>query len=218
MASKQSMQVADLNAPVVLKMLEWAQATNAELAGAHHSGPRSSGAPGHLIMAAALLDSWGAPGIVSEVEIDAKALKLVSGKNTSVTGLSGSNGLTWSQMDNALPMPVDLNDAATALAVKSADFLEKLDKESLKVSGLKPGHYALRIDGLQVAVFTAEQLAEGLKSRRMAHADDAAGQRCSRPDTEADRHPQHALADHRSASGSHSPGGRKGSHGRSGHP
>lgn len=161
MATKQSMQVADLNGPVV-KMLERAHSTNAELAARIIPDRVHPGAAGHLIMAAALLDSWGAPGMVSEVEIDAKAAKLVSGKNTAVTGLSGSNGLTWTQLDNALPMPVDLNDSATALAVKSADFLEKMDKETLKVSGLKPGHYALRIDGLQVAVFTAEQLGEGL--------------------------------------------------------
>lgn len=160
MAAKQSMQVADLNGPVV-KMLERAQATNADLAARIIPDRVHPGAAGHLIMAAALLDS-GRSWVVSEVEIDAKGAKVVVGKNTAISGLSASNGVSWSQTDQALPMPVDLNDAATALAVKSADFLEKFDRETLKVSGLKPGHYALRIDGLQVGVFTAEQLGEGL--------------------------------------------------------
>lgn len=161
MAAQQGLQVADLNGPVV-KMLERAKVANADLAPRIIPDRVHPGPAGHLIMAAALLESWGAPGLVSDVEIDGAAGKLVNADNTSVAGVSANGGLRWTQTDRALPMPVDLTDATMDLAVKSGDFLQKMDREMLKVSGLKSGHYALRIDGLQVAVFTADQLGAGL--------------------------------------------------------
>ncbi len=161
LAAKEGMTVADLNTPVV-RMLEQAKATNAELAQRILPDRVHPGASGHLIMAGALLKAWGAPGVVSVVEIDAAAGKVAAQENTAVSALKTGAALSWTQADRALPMPVDFNDAATALAVKSSDFQQTLNRETLKVTGLKPGYYALRIDGLQVNVFTAEQLAAGL--------------------------------------------------------
>ncbi|MBI5087031.1 MAG: DUF1080 domain-containing protein [Acidobacteria bacterium] len=160
-AAKEGLFVADLNAPVVA-MLEKAHAANPEVAARIIPDRVHPGPSGHLIMAAALLTDWGAPGVVAVVEIDASSRKVVTANNTSVTGLSGAQGLAWTQLDNSLPLPVDRNDAPTALAVKSAGFTEALNRETLKVSGLPPGHYALRIDGRQVKVFTAAELASGL--------------------------------------------------------
>lgn len=161
MASQQGMQVADLNGPVV-RMLEEAKSSNAEVAARIIPDRVHPGPAGHLIMAAALLESWGAPGLVSNVEIDARVGKVVSSDNTTVSGLTAADGLSWTQTDRSLPMPVNLDDATMALAVKSGGFLEKMDRETLKVGGLQTGYYALRIDGSQVAVFTAEQLGTGL--------------------------------------------------------
>lgn len=165
-AAKEGMTVADLNGPVV-KMLEKAQAANPEMAGRIIPDRVHPGASGHLIMAAALLRDWGAPGLVSAVEIDSQARKVAAQENTAVSGLTASGGVAWTQMDRALPMPVDMNDGPTALAVKSAGFLEEFNRETLKVTGLAAGHYALRIDGKQVAVFTADQLAAGLNLATM---------------------------------------------------
>ncbi|MBI4892097.1 MAG: DUF1080 domain-containing protein [Acidobacteria bacterium] len=161
LAAKEGMQVADLNAPVV-KMLEKANATNAEMAQRIIPDRVHPGASGHLIMAGALLKNWGAPAVVSVVEIDAAGARVTKQENTAVSGLKGGAAVSWSQDDKALPMPIDFGDGPTALAVKSSDFQETLNRETLKVTGLKPGYYALRIDGLQVKVFTAEELAAGL--------------------------------------------------------
>jgi lysophospholipase L1-like esterase len=161
LAAKEGMTVADLNAPVV-RMLEKANATNAEVAPLILPDRVHPGASGHLIMAGALLKAWGAPAVVSVVEIDAAAGRVAAQDNTTVTSLKTGPALTWTQSDKALPMPVDFNDAPTALAVKSSDFQESLNRETLKIINLNPGHYALRIDGLQVKVFTADQLAAGL--------------------------------------------------------
>ncbi len=162
LARKEGMTTADLNAPVV-EMLRKANAANPELAQRIIPDRVHPGASGHLIMAGALLKSWGASGAVSGVEIDAKTRKLVPPVNTAVSNLKGgNNGLAWTQTDNSLPMPVDLSDAPTALAVKSGAFTETFNQETLKVTNLLPGHYALRIDGQQVKVFTAAELAAGL--------------------------------------------------------
>lgn len=160
-APQHGMSVADLNGPVV-KMLEKANATNPTLAQRIIPDRVHPDSSGHLIMAAALLKDWGAPAVVSEVEIDAAAGAVKDVRNSQVSGFKGGEAFSWIQLDGSLPMPVNLADPATELAVNSADFLAALNRQTLKVTGLKPGYYALRIDGTQVAVFTAEQLAAAI--------------------------------------------------------
>ena len=65
-------------------------------------------------------------------------------------------------MDEALPMPVDLNDPVVALAVKSSDFISALNQQTLKVTGLHAANYGLQLDGDEVGSFTREQLADGI--------------------------------------------------------
>ena len=65
-------------------------------------------------------------------------------------------------MDTALPMPVDPKDQAMALAVSSSDFVEALNQQTLKVTGLADGLYTLKIDGEPVGDFQAAQLATGI--------------------------------------------------------
>jgi lysophospholipase L1-like esterase len=161
MATKEGFQIADLNAPVV-KMLEKAKATDAETAGKIIPDRVHPSAAGHLIMAEALLQTWGAPGAVSEVEIDAGIKRIVRQDNTAVTELKFNGGISWTQADRALPVPVDPSDATLMLAVKSAGFTQAMNRETLKIDGLESGFYALRIDGLQTGVFTGTQLGAGL--------------------------------------------------------
>lgn len=162
LARREGMTVADLNAPVV-QMLQKANATNPEVAQRIIPDRVHPGASGHLIMAGALLKSWGAANIVAIVEIDAKSRKPGKLANTVVSNLtSAGDGLSWSQLDNALPMPIDLSDAPMALAIQSGGFTGAFNQETLKVTNLKAGHYALRIDDLQVKVFTAAELSDGV--------------------------------------------------------
>jgi len=59
-------------------------------------------------------------------------------------------------------MPVDMNDPVVALAVNSSDFVQALNQQPLKVTGLRAERYRLLIDLIEVGVFTREQLAEGI--------------------------------------------------------
>jgi hypothetical protein len=114
-------------------------------------------------MAEALLKSWKAPDMVSEVEIDGAAGSAPQAKGTEVSGIETSaKGVAWSQTDAALPMPVDWNDALVKLAADSSDFVDALDREPLRVTGLAAGTYSLSIDGLVVGSYSAEQLAGGI--------------------------------------------------------
>jgi len=161
LAERETLAVADLNSPVVAA-LEKAKATDAELAKKFIPDRVHPGPGGHLLMAAELLKSWQAPALVSAVEIDVTAKKVADAKGTRVSGLKASEEISWTQLDDALPMPMDLNDPVVALAVESSDFLQALNEQTLKATGLSAANYVLKIDGDEVGTFTREQLAEGI--------------------------------------------------------
>ena len=164
LARKEKLDVADLNAPVV-RVLEKANATNPALAQRIVPDRVHPGASGHLIMAGGLLKAWNAPGTVTAVEVNASSGE-VSGTGIQqvrkVSNLGTSQTLSWSQTDEALPMPIDMDDPVIALAVKSSDFVESFNQQPLKIGGLADGYWALRIDGRQVGVFSSRQWAEGV--------------------------------------------------------
>ena len=117
------------------------------------------GAPGQLMMAAALLKDLGAEGFVSTVTIDAEGGR-VDAKGCAVTGLKNDvGGVAFDRLDECLPFPI-ADDARAVLSI-APDVLA-LSQYTLKVSNLKDGNYALKIGGVASGVFTAKQLAEGV--------------------------------------------------------
>ena len=126
-----------------------------------HPGPG-----GQLLMAYALLKAWNAPSTVSYVAIDARNGKepasTTSTESATVTELAADAGaIRWTQLDEALPFPIDLKDAPTELAVRSSDIVAGLDRQIVKVVGLDADSYNLTIDGEAVGSFSKAQLAEG---------------------------------------------------------
>ena len=158
---REGLTVADMSTPVVAA-LEKAKAADAELAQKIVPDRVHPGPGGHLLMAEALLKAWNAPATVTTVEIDAASKRLVNAENATVAGLDNANGVAWTETDSALPMPVNLNDPVVALAVRSADFVDALDREGLKVTGLSAPRYDLKIDGEEVGTFGKQQLEEGI--------------------------------------------------------
>jgi hypothetical protein len=59
-------------------------------------------------------------------------------------------------------MPYDQGDKTTALVLSSSDFIQAVDQEPLKVTGLAAGSYDLKIDGADAGKFTNDQLAGGI--------------------------------------------------------
>jgi lysophospholipase L1-like esterase len=165
LGERNGLVVADLNAPVVA-MLEKAKATDSELAQKIIQDRVHPGEGGHLIMAEALLKAWNAPRTVASVEIDAASKRVVHAENAKVTELRAGQDLSWTETDEALPFPLpqplDSNNKAFALAVRSSDFVEALDQEPLRVTGLAASRYALTIDGEKAGDFTKEELENGI--------------------------------------------------------
>ena len=161
LAADQKLGLADLNTSVVaaLRKANAADAANAAKLIPDRVHP---GAAGHLLMAEALLKAWNAPALVSEVEIDAKRKDAVVQHHAHVSEVAAANGVSWTQLDDALPMPLDMRDPLVALAIHSSDFVEALNQQPLKVRGLAAGRYTLKIDGEAVGTFPAERLAQGI--------------------------------------------------------
>lgn len=161
LAEREKLNVADLNSPIVAA-LEKAKATDPDRAKKIIPDRIHPGPGGHLLMAEQLLKSWNAPALVSAVEIDARAKTVADAKGTMVSALKTGDEISWTQLDEVLPMPVNVNDPIVALAVKSSDFFQSLDQQTLKVTGLSAANYDLKIDGEEIDSFTREQLAEGI--------------------------------------------------------
>lgn len=165
-AVKDRLTIADLNTPVVAALRKANQAdpqlAQKILPDRVHPGPA-----GHLLMAEALLRAWKAPAVVTAVEIDAAGGKVAESRNTEVSRLKTGASLSWTQLDRALPMPFDSKEPTVALAIRSSDFLEALDREPLKVTGLPGSRYSLRIDGEDAGTFDKAELASGINLAKL---------------------------------------------------
>jgi lysophospholipase L1-like esterase len=165
LGERNGLVVADLNAPVVAT-LEKAKTADPELAQKIIEDRVHPGEGGHLIMAEALLKAWNAPRTVASVEIDAASKRVVHAENTKVAEIRAAQDLSWTETDEALPFPLpqplDSVNKAFALAVRSSDFVEALDQEPLKVTGLAASRYTLTIDGEKAGDFTREELEKGI--------------------------------------------------------
>jgi lysophospholipase L1-like esterase len=162
LAGKDNLAIADLNTPVVdaLKRANAADSKGAQQIIPDRVHPQAAG---HLIMADALLKTWGAAPVVTRVEIDAAGNQVRSATGTDITDLKRTGSrMNWTQRDTRLPMPLNLDDAVMKLAVSSSHILEDLDEQTLKVTGLSGASWSLKINGKQVGKFSAEQLAGGI--------------------------------------------------------
>jgi lysophospholipase L1-like esterase len=160
-AKKENLQEADLNTPVVaaLKKAKDINAANAAklLPDRVHPAPA-----GHLLMAEALLRAWNVPAVVSAVTINGRSGKAAGTKNASVSNVKTKGGLSWDATEEALPMALDPKDRLLKLALEASDFVEALDREDLRVTGLKPGRYTLSIDGATIGSYDAAALEAGI--------------------------------------------------------
>ncbi len=119
--------------------------------------PVHPGAPGQLMMAAALLKALNADGFVSSATItDGKA----EAKGCTVTDVKTDGGkISFDRLDETLPFP--LADNARAVLAIAPDVLA-LSQYTLAVKGLKEGEHTLKIGGVACGKFTAKQFADGV--------------------------------------------------------
>jgi len=122
-----------------------------------HPGPAAQ-----WIMAAALMNAWHVDPLVSDVDITADHAKVAAAARTKVSDLQKTPvGLRWVQLDEALPLPLDLNDAMTGVLLKVSE-IENLDIQRMRVRGLAAGSYDVWIDQKLIATFSSEALELGV--------------------------------------------------------
>jgi lysophospholipase L1-like esterase len=168
-AAQSGLDFADLNTDLV-RMLEKAKQLDPEGAKKiipDHVHPEFGGA---MIMAEDLLKAWGAQSLVASVEIEASttAPQVKKTRGATISDLSAGQGLKWTELDNALPLPFPEWQATwyggtpVRLAIQSSDIASALNQELLKVTGLKRGAYSLKIDGESLGVFNDDELGNGI--------------------------------------------------------
>lgn len=118
-----------------------------------HPGPI-----GQMIMAWAILKELGASALVSRVELDIAAKKIVTNACWIEKFKFADGVVSFDRLDEALPMPID---PAAEPVLKLAPILDDLNRYELKISGLVPGNYELSIDGESVGKASAEELGKG---------------------------------------------------------
>jgi hypothetical protein len=96
------------------------------------------------------------------VQLDAVNGRIIAIENTKVTDLNANSGtLQWTQTDNALPLPLPLDDEMVQFVLDISD-LAAMDRQLLSVSSLSAARYTLKIDGHKIASITREQLSSGV--------------------------------------------------------
>jgi lysophospholipase L1-like esterase len=162
----------DFNAPVV-DVLQKVETAHPDLASRLIPDRVHPGEGVHWVMAETILKAWHAPSLVSSVTMDAHAAKATGVQNASVTDVKRekkSDELQWTEIENALPLPLPLSatDPVSDAALEAGGIEAALDQETLTVTGLAAGSYALTIDDQPVASFTADALSRGINLARMA--------------------------------------------------
>ena len=159
--------VADMHTPLMQVL---ARASKVDPEGAKDIIPDRvhPGLGGALVMAEQLLRAWNIRPIVAAVRIDASgAAPVVSSvEHSRVSGLSAEDGLSWTQLDDALPLPfaewqrAEPDGRSVSLVMQHSDVTAALNNQPLRVKGLKEGLYTLRIDGAPIGMFTSAELGE----------------------------------------------------------
>lgn len=123
-----------------------------------HPGPT-----GHWLMAQTLLETWGAPGVVAEANVDARGNSPAS---AGIQDLQRSGRTLTFRWTSPLPFAFDAGCDARSLALERS--AERLNRYSLTIKGLEPGSYraSVVLEGepgeAELGRFSAEALAKGL--------------------------------------------------------
>jgi lysophospholipase L1-like esterase len=160
-AGDKNIELVDFHGPLV-EALERAKAEFPQLAPLIVPDRIHPSETGHWIMAAKLMSAWHADPVVSRVELNATQAEVVTKERASVTDLrKTAKGLEWTALDESLPLPLDFNNAMTPVLLGISG-IASLDREILQVDSLEAGQYQLLIDEKPTAVFSRDELGQGV--------------------------------------------------------
>ncbi len=119
-----------------------------------HPGP-----PGQSLMAASILKGMHFPREVASIALDVASQDAIKATKCKITLIKmAGDSVRITRIDEALPY---FPDKARSI-LKWTPLLTQMNHYGLTVKGLKPGNYAIRIGGTQVAEHSAADLAKGV--------------------------------------------------------
>lgn len=123
------------------------------------------GSAGNIALAMLIAENLGAGIPIAEIKVNAAENKYnVNGAELRYFRASDKL-VRFTYKPERLPLPVDRNYRNLA---KIMDLDKRLNSEILTVTGLPPGIYEFKINGIVIKTFSAEELAKGIN---MAHLD-----------------------------------------------
>jgi hypothetical protein len=126
--------------------------------------PVHPGAPGQLMMAAALLKELGAEPFVSSVVIDPKKI-VAAAKGCKVNGLSlEKDTIRFTRLDECLPFPIP-EDARAVLPLYPT--IRDLSQYTFAITGVD-GDWMLTINGTTMGMCSADELSKGINLTGLA--------------------------------------------------
>ncbi len=161
LARTRHLDVADLNNPVTA-MLGKALAADPEQSQKILPDRVHPAAAGHIVMAAALLKACERAALVERCCDRRSVRHSAHTQNAKVVDVKTGPQIAWTETEAALPMPIDLRDKLLDLTLKSSGFVDALDREMLRVTGLTATSYELKIDGLSAGRFPGGDRAGGV--------------------------------------------------------
>lgn len=166
-AAENNWEFTDLNEPMTIINRQFQQKDPSfTLCGRDRIHPDNDG---HMVMAYLFLKAQGFAGKdVANVEIDANKKQTVTFENCTISNIK-RNGkeLSFDYLAKSLPYPLDTiprgweQSKSQAEAMKVVPFMDEMNREMLKVTGLK-GNYKLLIDGEEIGIWNAGELAAGI--------------------------------------------------------
>jgi len=125
---------------------------------------------GHMVMAYLFLKEQGLDGnVVADFEVNASKRSVVRSANCEISNIKGNREtLSFDYLPYSLPYPLDTiprgwnATKSQADAMKYVPFMEKMNREVIKVTDLEKGDYKMRIDGEEIGIWSSEELRNGV--------------------------------------------------------
>ncbi|GCB36566.1 SGNH/GDSL hydrolase family protein [Bacteroides faecalis] len=166
-AAKNGWEFTDLNAPMVALNQQFQQKDSTfTLCGNDRIHPDNDG---HMVMAYLFLKAQGFSGKnVADIEINANKKETVKSENCTISNIKKiGKDISFDYLAESLPYPLDTiargwgSKKSQADVIKVVPFMEEMNSEILKVTGLK-GQYRLLIDDEEIGTWNAADLEKGI--------------------------------------------------------
>jgi len=166
-AQQNNWEFLDLNQPMTEINLKFQQKDSTfTLCGQDRIHPDNDG---HMVMAYLFLKQQGFAGNkVADIEINASKNNVVKSDNCEISNLKKyGNKLSFDYLAYSLPYPLDTvargwnSKKSQAKATEYVPFIEEMNQEILKVTGLK-GNYKLMIDENEIGTWSGNDFASGI--------------------------------------------------------